>query len=248
MNFLQANGLKLLFGILGCLMVATLIYTIIIDGLPFRKEVLSPWMATTLLDTYIIVVTLAAWVSYKVPKWMPAVLWSTLLICFRGVTICTFIVVQLLNVSAQDPSNDPMYYVLVREESKNETQMKKSCFSVTAARILFIPLGCLQLGRLIYTVITDGSPFGSELSTPWAVALLVDFYINVVVISVWIVYKEAHWISALVWIILVIVFGSVATCAYMIVQLFPLSSQDPLYLVLLNSRNRDGFKMLDGLH
>ncbi|KAL5713189.1 hypothetical protein ACHQM5_015291 [Ranunculus cassubicifolius] len=116
--------------------------------------------------------------------------------------------------------------------------MKKSFFSVTAARILFIALGCLQLGALIYTLVTDGSPFRSELLTPWMEALLVDFYINVVAISVWIVYKEAHWISALVWIILLICFGSVTTCAYIVVQLFQLSSQDPLYLVLLNSRNR----------
>ncbi|KAL5714760.1 hypothetical protein ACHQM5_016674 [Ranunculus cassubicifolius] len=248
MNFLQSNGLKLLFGILGCLMVATLIYTIIIDGFPFRNELLTPWMATTLVDFYVTVVALAAWVSYKVPKWMAAVVWITLLICFGSVTTCAFILVQLLNVSAQDPSNEPMYYVLVREESKNETEMKKSFFSVTAARILFIALGCLQLGALIYTLVTDGSPFRSELLTPWMEALLVDFYINVVAISVWIVYKEAHWISALVWIILLICFGSVTTCAYIVVQLFQLSSQDPLYLILLNSRNRDGFKMLNVLH
>ncbi|PIA25458.1 hypothetical protein AQUCO_11400018v1 [Aquilegia coerulea] len=235
---LKLNVLRSLFIILGCFMVATLIYTLYIDGLPFRKDLLTPWMAATLVDFYITILALAAWVFYKVPNWIIAVLWIILLVCFGSITTCAFILLQLFTFSPQDPSQDPMHNVLVRQHSKNDPERKRTFFSVMAARILFVALGCLMLGSLIYTILTDGSPFRKELLTPWLTATLVDFYINVVAISVWIVYKEAHWINALVWIVLLISFGSITTCAYIVVQLFQLSSQDPLYLVLLNSRDR----------
>jgi hypothetical protein len=37
-----ANGLKILFSVLGTLMLAVLLYTLITDGFPFRKELLTP--------------------------------------------------------------------------------------------------------------------------------------------------------------------------------------------------------------
>jgi len=40
------------------------------------------------------------------------------------------------------------------------------------------------VGTLVYTCATDGSPFRPELLTPWMVATLVDFYVNVIAISV----------------------------------------------------------------
>lgn len=230
---LQVNALKWLFSALGCLMLGTLIYTLYIDGLPFRKELLTPWMAATLVDFYIAIVALSAWVTYKVSTWTSAVLWIVLLVCFGSITTCTFILVQLFKFSYQDPIQDPMYFVLVR----NGTERKRTFFSVTTARILFTALGLLQLGTLIYTLLTDGSPFRKELMTPWLTATLIDFYINIVAFSVWIIYKEAHLISALLWIVLLICLGSITTCAYIVVQLFQLSPQDPLYLVLLNSRS-----------
>ena len=36
-------GLRSVFAVLGCLMLATLIYTISIDDLPFRKDLLTPY-------------------------------------------------------------------------------------------------------------------------------------------------------------------------------------------------------------
>lgn len=49
---------------------------------------------------------------------------------------------------------------------RNEVE-KKRMFSVTSARVLFSILGCVMLGTLIYTLVTDGSPFRKELFTPW---------------------------------------------------------------------------------
>ncbi|WVZ79626.1 hypothetical protein U9M48_027184 [Paspalum notatum var. saurae] len=69
----------------------------------------------------------------------------------------------------------------------------------------------------------------------WMAATLIDFYINVFAISVWVAYKESSWISTTIWIVLLICFGSITTCGYITLQLFQVSYQDPIYHVLLNS-------------
>lgn len=242
-----AVGLKVLFTVLGCLMVATLIYTICTDGLPFRKELLTPWMVATLVDFYINVVPLAAWVLYRESSWLSAILWIILLVCFGSITTCAYIVMQFLKLtSSQESLQDPMYYVLLRHDAehvcktpdKDGMEQKWKHSYVLALRILFSALGFLMLGTLIYTLLTDGSPFRKELLTPWMQATLIDFYINVVALSVWVNYKESNLISAIFWIILLISFGSITTCFYIAWKLFQLTSEDPVYLVLSNSGNR----------
>ncbi|MCL7049883.1 hypothetical protein MKW94_020173, partial [Papaver nudicaule] len=237
-TLLSVNVLRSLFFVLGCLMTATLIYTIVIDGLPFRKELLIPWMGTTLIDFYIIVVAIAAWIAYKESNLISAIVWIILLVCLGSITTCAYVVVQLFKLSSQEASQDPMYHVLVRHNSRDDMERKRKFSSVVAARITFTALGCLMLGALVYTLLTDGSPFRKELLFPWMNALLVDFYINIVAMSVWATYKESSLLSAFIWIILFICLGSFTICTYIVIQLFQLSSQDPLYLVLLNSRSR----------
>ncbi|XP_057987160.1 uncharacterized protein LOC110672172 isoform X4 [Hevea brasiliensis] len=155
-----------------------------------------------------------------------------------SIATCAYIFIQLLNLSPQESLQDPIYYVLLRHEKRDGMQQKRQNSPVVVARIAFSILGCLMLGTLIYTIVTDRSPFRKDLLTPWMDATLVDFYINVVCISVWVAYKESSWISSFLWITFLICFGSVATCAYIFVQLLQLTSQDPLYLVLLNKDDR----------
>ncbi|XP_065847926.1 uncharacterized protein [Euphorbia lathyris] len=234
-----ASGLRSLFFVLCCVMVATLIYTISIDGLPFRKDLLTPWMAATLVDFYINVVPLAAWVLYKETSLIiGAILWIILLVCFGSITTCAYIFIQFFKLSPEESAQDPMYHVLLRHENKNGLEQKRKHSPVLVARITFSILGCLMLGTLIYTILTDGSPFRKDLLTPWMNATLVDFYINVIALSVWVAYKESSWLGAFLWITLFICFGSITTCAYIVKQLLQLTSQDPLYLVLLNRENR----------
>nr|XP_033508019.1 uncharacterized protein LOC104118591 isoform X2 [Nicotiana tomentosiformis] len=145
---------------------------------------------------------------------------------------------KFLNLSTQESIQDPIYFVLLRRQKKNETEQRRKC-SLLTARILSLVLGCLMLGTLIYTIVTDGSPFRRDVFTPWLSATLVDFYVNIVALSVWVAYKESSWLSAAFWIILLICFGSISTCAYIALQLFSLSSQDPVYLILFSSRNRN---------
>ncbi|KAL7245809.1 hypothetical protein ACSBR2_001026 [Camellia fascicularis] len=232
-----AIGLKTVFCVLGCVMVATLIYTLSLDGLPFRKDLLTPWMVATLIDFYINVIAIGAWVFYKESNWISASLWVVLLVCFGSITTCCYIVLQLRKLSIGESSEDPIYYVLMRRPNKDGIEHKRR-FSVVTTRIIFTALGFLMLGTLLYTLLTDGSPFRTELLTPWMTATLIDFYINVVALSVWVAYKESSWISAFIWIVLLICFGSITTCAYIVRQLFYLSSQDPVCLVLLNGSNR----------
>ncbi len=87
---------------------------------------------------------------------------------------------------------------------------------------------------MIYTVIdtsyqsnlfTEWSYLGS---IPWMTATLKDFYSNVVFIFVWIAYKENHWLKSLVWLVLLVCLGSIATAAYVLIQLFKLGPGDRL--------------------
>ncbi|KAI5074338.1 hypothetical protein GOP47_0010299 [Adiantum capillus-veneris] len=117
--------------------------------------------------------------------------------------------------------------------------------AVVFARLVFALLGLLTCGTVIFTLITDGSPFRMELLTRWMAATLVDFYVNVVPIAVWVWYKESSWLSGILWIVLLICFGSVTTCWYITWKLFQLSPQDPLYMVLLKeSHARYGFVLV----
>ncbi|GAB4845203.1 hypothetical protein Ancab_038614 [Ancistrocladus abbreviatus] len=232
------QSLKAVFIMLGCVMVATLIYTVTIDGLPFRMELLTPWMGATLVDFYINVVPLAAWVSYKEANWFGAVIWVLLLVCLGSITTCTYITFQLFKLSAEESMHDPMYHLLLRNQIKSGTVHKRNSFQLLIARAVFGALGCLMLGTLVYTILTSGSPFRKELLTPWMTGTLIDFYINVVALSVWIGYKESSWIGAFAWIAGLICFGSLATCVYIVLQLFQLSPYDPIYFVLLNKQMR----------
>uniref|UniRef100_A0A0D6QV70 DUF1475 domain-containing protein n=1 Tax=Araucaria cunninghamii TaxID=56994 RepID=A0A0D6QV70_ARACU len=115
--------------------------------------------------------------------------------------------------------------------------MESFLSSVVVARVAFLTLGFIMLATLVYTCVTDGSPFRKELLTPWMNATLIDFYINVAAIATWVCYKESTLIGAVIWTILLICFGSMVTCWYIAIQLFKLSPQDPLYLVLLKDRH-----------
>ncbi|XP_062159137.1 uncharacterized protein LOC133866585 isoform X3 [Alnus glutinosa] len=192
-------GLKGLFTVLGSVMVATLIFTICTDGLPFRKDLLTPWMVATLVDFYINVVPLAAWVLYRESSWLCAILWIILLVCFGSITTCAYIVMRFLKLtSSQESLQDFMYFVLLRHPDE---------------------YGCKTLDK-------------------WMKATLIDFYINVVALSVWVNYKESSWISSIFWIILLISFGSITTCFFIAWKLFQLNLEDPVYLVLSNCGNR----------
>ncbi|XP_073110898.1 uncharacterized protein [Elaeis guineensis] len=175
------------------------------------------------------------WVAYRESKLIHTVLWIVLLVCFGSIATCAYIVKKLFVISPADVK-DPVSRVLLR----NDDECKLKFSSVMFGRILFSVLGVLVLATVVSTIIIDGFPFQKELLTPWMAATLIDFYINVIAISVWVAHKESTWISALFWICLLICFGSIATCTYIVLQLFQLSYQDSMYHILLDSHSKHG--------
>ena len=107
---------------------------------------------------------------------------------------------------------------------------------ITVLRILFI----LIFVYMTYTVIATSlesnlvAEWSALAALPWMTATLKDFYANMVVIGLWMLYKEAGWPSRFVWMVLFICLGSIATSAYVLIQLFRVSTNDPVEKVLLN--------------
>ncbi|EEC80868.1 hypothetical protein OsI_23490 [Oryza sativa Indica Group] len=225
---------KAVFAALGALMLGTLVYTCVTDGSPFRLELLTPWLVATLIDFYVNVTAISTWVIYKEVNWISSFFWVVLLYCFGSIATCAYVVVKLFEIKTSGPSQDPLDLLFLRQGNLSQ---RKSSF-VIIGRIIFSFLGAMMAAVVIYTVITDGLPFRKDLLTPWMAATLLDFYINVFAISVWVAHKESNWISTAIWICLLICFGSITTCGYIVIQFFQVSYQDPIYHVLLNTRNK----------
>eukprot|EP00246_Nothoceros_aenigmaticus_P014051 TRINITY_DN5170_c0_g1_i1.p2 TRINITY_DN5170_c0_g1~~TRINITY_DN5170_c0_g1_i1.p2 ORF type:complete len:118 (+),score=3.81 TRINITY_DN5170_c0_g1_i1:86-439(+) len=107
---------------------------------------------------------------------------------------------------------------------------------VVVARAVFVGLGLVTASVVLYTCLTDGSPFRRELLTPWMSATLVDFYVNIAVLLIWLWYKEIAWGPRLIWTLLFCGLGSAAVSWYIGLEFFKLSPGDPVHLVLLRER------------
>ncbi|KAG0584265.1 hypothetical protein KC19_3G197900 [Ceratodon purpureus] len=68
--------------------------------------------------------------------------------------------------------------------------------------------------------------------------------------QVWVCYKESSLASRLLWVVLLICFGSITTCWYVAIELFKMSPEDPMYYVLLRDRTMrwTGSSVLDNGH
>jgi len=74
-------------------------------------------------------------------------------------------------------------------------------------------------------------------SIPWMRATLWDFYANVFVIYCWILYKESSLGTKLLWLILMVFLGSIASCLYILVALFRLKPGEGVKELLINRKN-----------
>ena len=71
---------------------------------------------------------------------------------------------------------------------------------------------------------------------PWMVATLQDFYINIALIYFWVWYKETHWGSRLLWLVLFLCLGAIATCLYLTLQLYKVPADAAVSEVLLRAK------------
>lgn len=62
----------------------------------------------------------------------------------------------------------------------------------------------------------------------WMRATLWDFYANILVIYVWVCYKEKNWAFKIIWLVLLFCLGSIASCGYVLIQLFRLKPGEGL--------------------
>lgn len=65
-------------------------------------------------------------------------------------------------------------------------------------------------------------------SIPWMRATLWDFYANVSVIYLWVCYKEKGIALKILWLILLVFLGSIASTAFVLIQLFRLKPNEGL--------------------
>ena len=70
-------------------------------------------------------------------------------------------------------------------------------------------------------------------SIPWMRATLWDFYANAFVIYLWMCYKETGVVRKILWLILMFCLGSIASCAYVIIELFRLKSNEGIKDLLI---------------
>ena len=70
------------------------------------------------------------------------------------------------------------------------------------------------------------------LSVPWMRATLWDFYANVLIIYLWVLYLERTWSIRILWGVLFFFLGSIGTLGYVLLQLFSLRRDDSIEVLL----------------
>jgi hypothetical protein len=106
-------------------------------------------------------------------------------------------------------------------------------------KILFSALSLFMVYMVVSTslesnLIKEWSFLGS---IPWMRATLFDFYTNIIVLYAWVVYKEASWLSRIVWLILFVGLGSITVTLYVVIQLMKLKPGEGIEHVLLRRVN-----------
>ncbi|XP_076920686.1 uncharacterized protein LOC143581888 [Bidens hawaiensis] len=227
------TSVRTLFIVLFCLMIASFVYLFLFGDYLSCFDLHARWTIQGTADFTTYVVVIGAWVAYKESSWIRAAVVMVTMYFMGSIISIGYILMQFYKLSPEEYLNDPLYFLLARRQ---KWEVSKGP-SVIAARIIFSVLGCLVLGVLIYTIIVELSPsykyFTSCLATN-----AIDIYIHVVILSVWVAYKESSWASAFFWIALLICFRGVTICAYIVRELFYLSPQHPTSLIIVKSGNR----------
>ena len=69
-------------------------------------------------------------------------------------------------------------------------------------------------------------------SIPWMRATLWDFYANVLVIYLWVLYKERSWALKVLWLVLFFCLGSIGTVGYVLIELLRLKDGQGVEAIL----------------
>lgn len=81
----------------------------------------------------------------------------------------------------------------LQSESQEPGMVESRCIGPFSLLVLRVASFCLWVSMsavVIYTCVTDGSPFRMVLLTPWMGATLIDFYFNVAAIGALVCVRE----------------------------------------------------------
>jgi hypothetical protein len=99
-------------------------------------------------------------------------------------------------------------------------------FLITVFSVLFV--------YMVYTTISTSiasnlfAEWDFLASIPWMKATLIDFYINTAVIFTWIAFRENKWSVRILYLVLLVGLGSMASTVYVLIQLFKLNDNEPV--------------------
>jgi hypothetical protein len=69
-------------------------------------------------------------------------------------------------------------------------------------------------------------------ANPWAIATLYDAYFGFLTFYVWVAYKERRMGPRIVWFVLIMGLGNIATSLYVLIQLVRLRPEEPAETIL----------------
>jgi hypothetical protein len=85
------------------------------------------------------------------------------------------------------------------------------------------------------------------LSHPWFIATLFDAYYAFLAFYVWVAWKERSLAARVLWFVAIIALGNVAIGAYMLRELFRVTTDAPDALTTVFTRRNPGALLLPGL-
>lgn len=106
---------------------------------------------------------------------------------------------------------------------------------ILTLKLLF---GAIFAAMLVVTIRTSlevslWSAWAGYAANPWAIATLWDAYCGFLVFYAWVLYKERGLGPRLLWFVLIMGLGNIATALYVLIQLFQLRpGQSPESLLL----------------
>jgi len=87
-------------------------------------------------------------------------------------------------------------------------------FAVTGTIIMFLTLA---YGFIAGDFFKEGSIL---FSMAWGKVSLIDVYIGFLLFSAWVLYREEKWMTAVLWILSIMVLGNFITCLYATIALY----------------------------
>lgn len=84
-------------------------------------------------------------------------------------------------------------------------------------------LGALAMTAVLLNGFISGNfaqDGGELLRNPWGIVSVVDLYVGFVLFSLWIGFREKSVVSAVIWIVLMMVFGFFTASVYILINLY----------------------------